>query len=129
MAKTNQRRPAPNERDTHHLLYTRRTFCEPWAHKLREHPYLRVRVPRAKVHQEIHDLCPSIPPPPEWVCEAVWHELNYLFDSKLINKHDNIVQRLFVIIEELNCYDDERTKRSVEMLKVQRQIVLDCMRG
>lgn len=127
MAKKKQRHPAPNQRDRHHLLFTRRTWTGCWAKCLREHPYTSVRIPRKAMHDSIHEHCLAIPPPPEWVCEAVWHELNDMQDLGLIGKHDDITQRLTVLIEEFKCF--EGTEYTVQMLEWQRKIVQLSRRG
>ena len=129
MAKQGQHRPAPNRRDTHHILFTRRAWEGQWARKLRGHPYMMARIPRDSMHQAIHEHCRAIPPPPEWVCEAVWHELNDMQNRKLISKSDNILQKINVIKEELSCFDNEQTAYTVKMLEWQRTIILRWLRG
>lgn len=127
MAKKKQRHPAPNQRDRHHLLFTRRIWDGQWAKCLRNHPYASVRIPRQALHEAIHQHCRGVPPPPEWVCEAVFYEIRDLESRKLITKRDSLEQRLTVLIEEFKCF--EGTEYTVQMLKWQRQIVQLSRRG
>lgn len=127
MAKKKQRHPAPNCRDTHHILYARRIWDGQWAKCLRNHHYTSVRIPRRGLHEAIHRHCRGVPPPPEWVCEAVFYEIRDLESRKLITKRDSLEQRLTVLIEEFKCF--EGTEYTVQMLKWQRQIVQLSRRG
>lgn len=129
MAKKKQRKPAPNARDSHHLLFTRATWQGQWSKRLRNHPYCIVRLPRSKVHEAIHQHVSGIPVPPEWICESVLCQINEMAQVGLIGRKDNITQRLTVLIEEFGCFDDKTAEYAVQMLKWQRNVVHRSLRG
>lgn len=109
--------------DTHHICYSRKSWNTQWAHKLREHPYMKVRIPRDTLHRQIHDACDTITPPPEWISEALWFELEELYQNGIVDRHDNIHQRLTVLLAELSEFDDPELGKTVDQLLLQKRIV------
>lgn len=84
---------------------------------------MQARVPMYTLHKKIHQTLNSIPVPNEEVCEMVWHELEYLRMSGVINAEvDNAEQKLSVLIELLE-HCEGNLDVTIATLKWQRAVI------
>ena len=106
-AHTAKARSRPGKRDLHHILFQRLHWTEPWAKRLREHRYMRIRVPRDTLHDYIHDKLHDVPVPNEDICEATYLELERLKELGVIDiYHDSFEERLDFLIGFWKQYDN-----------------------
>lgn len=117
-----QAKPDRPTRDYHHILYQRRHWLQPWAKKLREHPYTGGYIPTDTLHRKIHETIHDIPCPNEDVCELIWRDLEDLRLMGIIDENDNIQQKLNVLIE-LIPHCGSNLDATLAMLKWQLQVV------
>ena len=85
-------------RDIHHLLWKRTSWTGPQTKALREFPYCKVRIPRAGLHEQIHEqMEEGIPAPSEREAERILAELKILYAFGTIGRKDSIERRLEVL--------------------------------
>ena len=92
--------------DTHHLLWTKRSWNYGSLKALRTHWYCRVLIPRATLHQEIHHYIGSIPLPRQTSAREALNQLGYLEKYGGISPEDSIQKRLKVLIALFDCVDE-----------------------
>lgn len=75
------------------------------------------------LHRRLHETIHDVPCPNEDVCELIWHELEALRLTGVIDvEHDNIELRLSTIIQLLSeCHGN--LDATIATLKWQKQIV------
>lgn len=119
-------------KDRHHILYSRNRWRGRCAKALRNHPYMRIRIPTVALHSRIHARIQEIPCPAEYICDMAVDDLDELSMRGVISKKDNIVRRLDVIIqlfERYNCDPDIDVYKTLSILRWQRQICRSFYNG
>ena len=110
------------QKDYHHLLWYRKTWCKEQAKKLREYPYLKIIIPRKSLHQFIHCAIPSgIILPSERSCKTAYKALEIAArKGKIDPKNDSPSRRLQFLI---NIWKDDPTAAAtIEGIAYQQQI-------
>lgn len=109
-----------HECDVHHILWQRRHYNCGWSKRLREHPYLRLLVPRETLHRKIHEYVGDIPCPPEADCKLAYMSIEAGLISGRLQPDDSLTKR---IIELLEIWKDTDT-RTYSALERQLEVVV-----
>ena len=80
--------------DTHHIFFTKLSWDEPYAHKLRTHWYCIVEIPKKTWHHAIHEKVRYVPVPKKGSILTALGELTLLEDYGAIRPDDPIEKRL-----------------------------------
>ena len=103
----------------HHLLWGKQMYSQGYCHALREHPWLRIYMPRDTLHRYIHHSMTCIPVPDGKDARKTFEYLMRLERAGKLDYNANIFERLDFLIDQL------KTPSTVEALQKQRQIVLN----
>lgn len=119
------------KKNCHHLLFSRKNWRkEMWSRRLREHPYMEVKIPSDTLHPLIHKLMTSgVPVPNEFACQYVWCELETLWSMDLIEPYAEGVERRLNTVIELFSYCHEDADETVKALLLQKRIVRKFYEG
>lgn len=104
--------------NTHHILWQRRHWNSGYAKILREHDYMKVRVPVGTLHKEIHVSMADIPVPSTWLIKEAICEIDRLLKIGAISLDDPLTARLDLLI----FMWDYAAPDTVRALRKQRQI-------
>lgn len=110
---------SPQLLNSHHLLWTRRSWRKGCAGKLRSFWYLRVPIPASTLHRQIHENMVGIPRPNEALCQSALEQLKELDRRQILRKTDPIQLRLGLLI----CLLDTGDSPTAEALKEQLRLV------
>lgn len=119
-------------KDRHHLLYSRNNWNGRCARRLRNHPYMRIRIPTVALHSRIHTRIPDIPCPAESVCDMIENDLDELGAQNIISTKDGIVRRLDILIQIMEGYNRDPyidLGDTISILRWQRQICRSFYNG
>ena len=103
----------------HHILYQEKHWRQGYAKLLREHPYLRKKIPRTTLHSLIHSKVHDIPVPPGARCKHAYEELQRRLDEGTLDiEKDTFEDRINFLLEmwRTGC------PATVAMLRWQRDI-------
>lgn len=103
--------------DCHHLLWEKRMYSQGYARSLREHPWLRIYIPRDTLHRWIHHNMRCIPVPDGKDARKCFELLMRMERVGELDYNANIFVRLNFLIEHLVSED------TVNALKKQRQVI------
>lgn len=120
-AKKHRRSAAPQTSsfNLHHILWIRRKWDKAsWSHKLRNHPYMKVSIPKDTLHKWIHQAVYEVPIPREIICQKAYEEIERLYKFGAISDNDNIIKRLDLLIFILKYVADD----TVAALEAQKEI-------
>lgn len=106
--------------DFHHLLFQERYWQTGFARRLREHPYMKKRIPQGTLHSLIHSKIHDIPVPNGKECKRAFFYIDGLYQKKLIDpRRDPLTIRLDLLIE---LWQDT-CPATVAILKWQRDLI------
>lgn len=119
-------------KDRHHILYSRNKWNGRCARRLRNHPYMRIRIPTVALHSRIHARISDIPCPAESVCDMIENDLDELGAQNIISTKDGIVRRLDILIQIMEGYNRDPyidISNTISILRWQRQICRSFYNG
>ena len=86
------------DRHHQHLCYQERHWKSRALKELRSYPYCSMLIPRASLHQQIHEWVSDIPAPREVSAREALKNLRLLEEYGAISETDPIEKRLLVLI-------------------------------
>lgn len=107
----------PKAFDAHHLLWEKRMYSHGYARALREHPWLRIYIPRDTLHRWIHHNMRCIPVPDGKDARKCFELLMRMERAGELDYKADILERLDFLIEHLT------SEATVEGLKQQRNLI------
>lgn len=108
-----------NACDCHHLCWTRKNWGNGYARALREHPWLRVYIPRDTLHRYIHHNIKCIPVPEGKDARRVFEYLMKLERSGELDYGLDILDRLAFLIKHL------KTPATIAALERQYDVIAE----
>ena len=103
--------------NTHHLLWTKKSYDTGYARALRAHPYCQVLIPAETLHKQIHHAIRTIPVPTGSDARSVFELLIWLEQLGQLDFCDSIEERLIFLINHL------KTERTTDALRRQLNVV------
>ena len=98
-SKKKKRKVISSRENAHHLLWQRKHWNIGYIHKLREHWYMRVEIPKDTLHRYIHENMEEIPTPNAVSAKIMLEMLDLLEERGFITPYDDIEKRLAVLLE------------------------------
>lgn len=105
--------------DCHHLLYQRRFWDSGYGKMLRNHPYLKIDIPIATLHAEIHRELFNIPRPKDEELRRAYFVMNVLLECQHISLDDPYYKRLDFLID----IWEKTEPKTADALKKEREII------
>ena len=99
--------------NAHHLLWQRKHWNIGYIHKLREHWYMRVSIPKDTLHKYIHENMEEIPTPNAVSAKIMLEMLDFLAQTGFITPLDDIEKRLMVLLD-LIPYDESDMRIAIK---------------
>jgi len=99
--------------NAHHLLWQRKHWNIGYIHKLREHWYMRVSIPKDTLHKYIHENMEEIPTPNTVSAKIMLEMLDLLAQTGFITPLDDIEKRLLVLLD-LIPYDESDMRMAIK---------------
>lgn len=88
----------PKRLDTHHLCWYRKAWASGYAHRIREHWYMKVDIPKDGLHAYIHHNLESIPVPSTKALKKAYDTLVALEFAGALFSDDDIEKRLQIAL-------------------------------
>ena len=108
---------SPYSRDVHHLLWPKSKWDRGYARALRNHDWLRMKIPRETLHTLIHRQVRVIPVPDGKDARKVYEILTRAYNSHEITQKATLEDRLDFLILHLS------TPSTVAALEQQKEVV------
>lgn len=109
--------------NTHHILYCRNTWDRGYAKRLRDHPYMQVKIPVKGLHEPIHKVLNCVPMPKPSRCVEAYKILKDLDNKGALKKDADIIVRLNILLCIWEGYPD--LKPTCAALRVQLAMAED----
>lgn len=119
--RKNRRIEHPYVKDCHHILWQKNKWKQGSIHKLRDHYYCKIYIPRNTLHRYIHQNMAEIPVPRETDARTVLWHLNCLEKSGAVSNEDPLEKRLIVLIALFECIAQPTADALKEQLDLVRE--------